>query len=215
MTTDRRPVSARNWGMMSKFASKLAKANVSPNSISQASVIMAALGAVCFFFGLHNATPNLWLLILGIGFNQLRLICNLLDGMVAVEHNQQGKDGAFWNEVPDRISDTITFFGVGLAIGWPALGLSVAVLAVFAAYLRAFGVSLGFEADFSGPADKQARIHILCLGVLVAIFAQLIFSIPFAHKNIMIFTFLLLIILIAMTAFRRGEKILDQLNQKN
>ncbi len=57
--------------------------------------------------------------VLGALCCQLRLICNLLDGLVAVEGGRGGADGAFWNEVPDRVSDILFLGAAGVAAGQP------------------------------------------------------------------------------------------------
>ena len=42
-----------------------------------------------------------WLVLAALGI-QLRLLCNMLDGMVAVEHGRATPVGALYNDVPDR-----------------------------------------------------------------------------------------------------------------
>jgi phosphatidylglycerophosphate synthase len=89
---------------------------------------------------------------------QGRLLCNLLDGMVAVEGGMKEKDGAFWNEFPDRVSDILILGGLGIAAGRPGLGFFVAALAVTAAYVRELARANGGEADYGGPMAKQHRM---------------------------------------------------------
>lgn len=104
---------------------------------------------------------------------QLRLICNLLDGMVAVEHGRAGKTGVFWNEVPDRFSDTVILAGAGLAAGSLSLGLAAALGAVITAYLRAAAAAEGFEQDFQGPMAKTHRMALMTgYALLAAIMSQ-------------------------------------------
>ena len=95
-------------------------------------------------------------------------MCNLLDGLVAVEGGQKSKGGDLFNEIPDRIEDSLFLAGTGLACGHIALGLLAAVLAVFTAYVRAFGASLGQGQDFSGPLAKPQRMFLLTLGLVTA-----------------------------------------------
>ncbi|WP_135451271.1 hypothetical protein [Tabrizicola caldifontis] len=75
----------------------------------------------------------LWLILASVSI-QMRLICNLIDGMVAVEGGQGEKDGAFWNEAPDRLSDHLLLTGAGIAAGNPGLGALAAALAIATAY---------------------------------------------------------------------------------
>jgi phosphatidylglycerophosphate synthase len=44
---------------------------------------------------------------------QFRLLCNLLDGMVAVEGGKGSVTGPIYNEAPDRIADVLILIGAG------------------------------------------------------------------------------------------------------
>lgn len=168
----RRPMASRNSGWAKTLAEKAVTAGLSPNQISQASVAFAALGAV--FFAASPLGPGLvqWLmLILAAGAVQARLVCNLIDGMVAVEGGQGTKDGPFWNEAPDRASDLLLLGGAGIAAANPTLGFLAASLAIAAAYVRELGRAEGQVPDFSGPMAKQHRMAALTIGCGIAAFA--------------------------------------------
>ena len=95
-------------------------------------------------------------------FIQARLLANLLDGMVAVGSGKASRLGEIYNEVPDRISDLMIFFGAGFAAGGsPTLGFVAAVLSVFVAYLRVFGNSIGVQGLYLGPMAKPHRMAAL------------------------------------------------------
>jgi phosphatidylglycerophosphate synthase len=99
----------------------------------------------------------------------------MIDGMVAVERGIASKLGEFYNEVPDRIADLGVLVGLGYAAGsTPWLGYVAALAAVFTAYIRAFGVSLGAPADFSGLMAKQFRMHTVALAALACAGALLV-----------------------------------------
>ncbi len=110
---------------------------------------------------------------------QARLLCNLLDGLVAVEHGRGGTAGPIWNELPDRIADVLLLAGAGYAVetagigGGAALGWIAAVLAVLTAYVRELGRGLGRPADFSGPMAKQQRMAVLTGFCLISVFEPL------------------------------------------
>lgn len=111
------------------------------------------------------------LVVAGAGI-QLRLLCNLLDGMLAVEEGLQSKTGDIYNEVPDRIADILILLGAGyaardLAYG-VTLGWAAALLAVLTAYVRVFGGSIGVTQHFIGPMAKQHRMFTLTVATLVA-----------------------------------------------
>jgi phosphatidylglycerophosphate synthase len=169
----RRPLAARNAAWAGRLAGWAVEQRLTPNRISQASIGFAALGL--FFYALSPFGPGslqfFWLLLAAATI-QARLVCNLIDGMVAVEGGQGAKDGPFWNEAPDRLSDLLFFFGAGLAAGQPALGLFAAALAIAAAYVRELGRAEGFPPDFSGPLAKPHRMAVLTAGtVLAALYA--------------------------------------------
>ncbi len=99
----------------------------------------------------------------------LRLLCNLFDGMVAIEGGKASPVGALYNELPDRISDTLLLVAMGYAAGCPELGWLCAVLAVLTAYIRSFGGALGLAQDFGGLLPKQRRMSVLALGLVAAV----------------------------------------------
>jgi phosphatidylglycerophosphate synthase len=171
MTDDldnRRPLAVRDAAFARRLARRLADAKVSPDAISAMSVIFAVLGgALLLASGLLEGFARALVLILAALCVQGRLLCNLLDGMVAVEHGQGGPAGPVWNELPDRIADVLLLAGAGYGAatggldGGDALGWIAAVLAVMTAYVRELGRGLGQPADFSGPMAKQHRMAAL------------------------------------------------------
>ena len=80
--------------------------------------------------GAATGGSRITLLLVAALFCQFRLLCNLFDGMVAIEGGKQELDGPFWNEFPDRVADILIFVGVGYGVGQPALGCTAAAFAV-------------------------------------------------------------------------------------
>ncbi len=76
-TLDRRPLKSRAHPLARRTAAWLASRGVSPNLISVFSMVFAAVGAAAL-----AGSPSPWALILCALCIQLRLACNLLDGMV-------------------------------------------------------------------------------------------------------------------------------------
>ncbi len=161
---NRRPIAARRARWAGVAAGWLVARGVTPNAISWASMGFAGLGAVLLAVA-GWGWPVLLPAALAI---QLRLACNLLDGMVAVEGGRAAKDGPFWNEAPDRVSDLLLFWGAGVGAGVPALGLMAAALAVGTAYVREMGRAEGFPPDFGGPFAKPQRMAVLTAGAVGA-----------------------------------------------
>ncbi|MCG7392350.1 CDP-alcohol phosphatidyltransferase family protein [Microvirga sp. ACRRW] len=153
----RRPIAARSSGFAQKLTQALLKTSFTPNQISVASIAFAGFGALALAYA--PAHPLLYLVaIAGI---QLRLLCNLLDGMVAVEGGRGSPVGVLYNEIPDRIADTMLLVALGFAAGSPSLGWACALAAALTAYIRVFGGALGQVQDFRGPMAKQHRMALL------------------------------------------------------
>ncbi len=166
---NRRPLASRDTRWARALAARLVAAGITPNRISQASVGFAALGFLLFWAAAATAgLAQSAALLLAAACVQLRLLCNLLDGMVAIEGGRSAPTGPFWNEAPDRAADALFLAGAGIAAGQPALGLAAAALAIATAYVRELGRAEGFPPDFSGPMAKPHRMAALTLGSLIA-----------------------------------------------
>ncbi|MCK3777747.1 CDP-alcohol phosphatidyltransferase family protein [Ensifer sesbaniae] len=173
-TGDRRPLASRNTRWAQAIARRLASMNVTPNRISQASMLAAAFAGLAFWLtGETQDGVRVALFVAAALFCQLRLLCNLFDGMVAVEGGKGEADGPFWNEFPDRIADIFIFVGAGYGIGFPALGFAAAAFAVLTAYVRELGHANGAPSDFSGPMAKQHRMAAMTLAAALSAFEGL------------------------------------------
>ncbi|MHA7820890.1 MAG: CDP-alcohol phosphatidyltransferase family protein [Erythrobacter sp.] len=170
MTVDnRRPLATRGAGWAKKLARALAGAGLTPNTISVIGIGFAAFGAWAFVEAPHG--PAWVWLVAALGI-QLRLLANMLDGLVAVEEGKSSPTGALYNEAPDRIEDALLLVAAGYACGVPELGYGATILAFGTAYIRALGGSLGFAQDFVGPMAKQHRMFALTLGAIATFFWQ-------------------------------------------
>jgi phosphatidylglycerophosphate synthase len=162
-SADRRPLKSRGSGWAQALAAALARSPATPNQISLASIVFAAAGAAALLY--WHTPAGLVLCALCV---QLRLLCNLLDGMVAVEGGKGSPTGALYNEFPDRIADSLFLVALGYAAGLSWLGWLCALLAALTAYVRVTGASLGLAADFRGPMAKPHRMAVMTLACLVA-----------------------------------------------
>jgi phosphatidylglycerophosphate synthase len=175
----RRPLKSRDTKWAVAIASLLARLRVRPNIISVAGTIFAAMAGVSFWFAGQAERNWHWsvLLILAVCGMQLRLLCNLFDGMVAIEGGFKTKAGEIFNELPDRFSDAFIFIGAAYSfpdfIWTPELGWMAAVLAVVTAYVRALGASMGAGQQFTGPMAKQQRMATLTIACIIAAFTPL------------------------------------------
>lgn len=207
MSDNRRPLNSRNTAWARALAAKLVERRVSPNRISQASIGFAGLGFLLYWgAGCTGGVLQFLCLILAAATVQLRLLCNLLDGMVAIEGGRSSATGPFWNEAPDRAADILFLAGAGLAAGCAAFGLAAAALAVATAYLRELGRAEGFPADFSGPMAKPHRMAALTVGSVVAAF--------YATEWTMTVTLWIIALGTAATIIRRSRRLLSALNTR-
>ena len=155
------------------MAAWLRRRRVEPNQISVASVAFAAGGAACLAALPHAGDAGkLSLLAAAAALVQLRLLSNLMDGMVAIEGGRQSPTGSLFNEIPDRLADAVLLVGAGYAVTWiswgDALGWAAATGAVLTAYVRLLGGSLGVTQHFCGPMAKPHRMAVLTAACLLS-----------------------------------------------
>jgi phosphatidylglycerophosphate synthase len=161
---DRRPIASRESRVWQRVAACLANRGASPNAISMAG--MAAGIAAGLLFAATRFAENGWVqrafwagAAAGI---QLRLLANMLDGMVAVASLRASRLGELYNELPDRASDAAIMIGAGYAAGGLApLGYLAACVAILTAYVRAVGKAAGVSGLFVGPMAKPHRMFAL------------------------------------------------------
>ena len=167
----RRPIGARDSKWARAIARRLAKSSITPNQISIASIGFAAIAGIAFWgVGVADAPLRAALYLIGALACQGRLLCNLFDGMVAIEGGKSSKDGPFWNEFPDRLADVLIFVGAGYGAAVAALGWAAAAMAILTAYVRELGRANGAPADYSGPMAKQHRMAVITGAAAIAVF---------------------------------------------
>ena len=162
MDDNRRPIKTRSAGWARHLTDMLVKRDISPNQISVASIAFAFVGVVAL--NIDSGVVGSICCAIGI---QLRLLCNLFDGMVAIEGGKKSDIGSLYNEFPDRIADSLLIVGLGYAIGQSDLGWFAALAAALTAYVRVFGGSIGLKQTFIGPMAKQHRMAVMTAGLLL------------------------------------------------
>lgn len=172
--TARRPLKTRQAAWANRLAQLLVKWHASPNSISVTSIFFAAVaGPALYFSGQAEGGQRVWMLLLAVAGIQGRLLCNMLDGMVAIEGGRQTKAGEIFNDLPDRIADALIFICAGYAARahffGVELGFIAAALAIFTAYVRMLGGASGLKQSFIGPMAKQHRMATLTIACVLSI----------------------------------------------
>ncbi|MDO5679862.1 MAG: CDP-alcohol phosphatidyltransferase family protein [Pelistega sp.] len=154
---NRRPLASRGTRWAQAIAAYLARLDVpTPNQISILSIFFALIAFLILVFW-----PTIAGLICVALCIQLRLLCNLFDGMVALEGGKKTSSGPLYNEIPDRVADTFFIIGLGYCIDQAWLGYLGALFAMATAYLRTLGGSLGLPQRFTGPMAKPHRMALL------------------------------------------------------
>ena len=164
LNANRRPLKSRSTRWAGVATRSALATGLSANQISFLGIIIAGLGALA----LIEAPTRPWLFLAAAACIQLRLLANMLDGLVAVEGGRGGPTGAIWNEFPDRVEDSLLLVAAGYSAELPWLGWLCALLAAVCAYVRLLGGTLGQPQDFSGPMAKPHRMAALTVGCLVA-----------------------------------------------
>jgi phosphatidylglycerophosphate synthase len=208
---NRRPLRSRQSGWAQALSRRLADGPITPNQISIASMACAALAGLAFLgAGQSDGALRVALLLLAALGCQARLVCNLLDGMVAVEGGKQSPDGAFWNEFPDRVSDMLILCGVGYGFGLPELGWAAAGLAILTAYVRELGRASGQPADYAGPMAKPQRMAVLTGAALLSV----IESVWAGQGGVMRIALWVVALGAAATVLRRSWRLLQRLRRR-
>ena len=206
---ERRPIATRETGWARAMAAAIARNGLTANAISVLGAVFAVVAGGAFLLSGGTGWRG-WLVVAALGI-QLRLLCNMLDGMVAVEHGRATPVGALYNDVPDRIADTVILVGAGYALavgGWnPTLGWACAVMALFTAFVRVLGGALGTPQFFFGPQSKSQRMAVLTGGALLAA------AMPSAPGAGQVITLALAVILVGstVTVVRRVLRIAREL----
>lgn len=214
-TAARRPLTTRNAKWAGALAKWLAQTGLTPNQISILSIFFALVAGAAFVYT-NQVSKNSggWLLLVGAAGIQLRLLCNMLDGMVAVEGGLRTKTGELYNEIPDRFADGLILIGAGYSSGdamyCVLAGWLAALLAVITAYVRALGVAAGTSQCFYGPMAKPHRMALLT-GASIVGAVCLWLDCPVKIIPVALW---LMIAGIGVTIFRRCRKIAVELKAK-
>ena len=170
---DRRPARARENPWIKAAAARLVDRGLRPNQISLLSVVFSAVAAGSLLLAAASEYP--WRTaqyFMSAACIPLRGLCNLCDGLMAVEGGLRTRAGAIYNDLPDRLSDSLLLVAAGYSItgvNWGRdLGWAAGLLSVLTAYVRVLGGSAGASQPFCGPMDKSSRMLVMAGACLAA-----------------------------------------------
>jgi phosphatidylglycerophosphate synthase len=144
----------------------LVRHRISADIVTWAAVPIALVGGICL--ALSATAPGL-LLVVPLAAT-LRLGLNLLDGMVARESGATHPLGELWNELGDRLADTL-FIG-GLAFHPqvdPRLALGAVIAAILASYIGITARAAGGRRQYGGLMSKPGRMATLSVAALMTL----------------------------------------------
>ena len=129
---------------------------ISPNALT----LLGLLGAIATAVTAETAWAILFLVF--------SLICDGIDGSVAIFQHRESKFGATLDSVVDRISEALWFYAL-YAIGVPAwIPITLWSVAAFQEYARAKLVSLGVsDIGVVTPAERPVRASFLFIVLIL------------------------------------------------
>ncbi|RZV17535.1 CDP-alcohol phosphatidyltransferase family protein [Aliarcobacter butzleri] len=210
--SNRRPLKVRGSVWSQKFASYLSKKDITPNQISIGSIVASFIASIFILLISNDNLFTIWISpILAALFIQMRLLCNLFDGMVALEGGKSTKSGELFNDIPDRVSDSLLFIALGYSITNISFGIELgylaALFAALTAYVRVLGASMHAGSCFKGPMAKQHRMAILTIALILTPFELSLF----ATDYILIITLFVIAIGSFLTIINRTKTIYNTL----
>lgn len=206
---ERRPIKARSTTWAKVLAKALVTTGVTPNQISLLSILFGLASGLTFAF----SSTNLGLFISAL-LIQMRLVCNLMDGMVAVEHKKKTKSGDIFNDFPDRFADFFIIVGFGHGLNYYPYAIEMAytaaAFAIMTAYIRVLGASLKTEHYFIGPMAKQHRMALITSSSL----AQIAFNVINIKISVAYYALIVLTLGTIITCLRRLIKIIHTIEEQ-
>jgi len=148
----------------------LAKAGVTANQVTVFAMLLSiAAGSVIVW-----QQDVVWFYLLPVVLF-VRMALNAIDGMLAREHNQKSKLGAYLNELGDVVSDVALLLPLFIL---PSVSLWLIGAFIFMAMIVEFvgviGPMVGKERQYQGPMGKSDRALVIgILGILLPLWPLL------------------------------------------
>lgn len=147
----------RFQALLRPLVARLAAAGITANQVTLAAAIVSVVVGVGVAWG---ADSRLLFLLLPVWLF-VRMALNAVDGMLAREHGQKSRLGAYLNELSDVVSDAALLLPFAVL---PVFGaIAVAVVAVLGALSELAGVlgqTVGASRRYDGPLGKSDRAFV-------------------------------------------------------
>jgi len=148
----------RFQALLRPAVARLARAGVTANQVTLA----AAAGSVAIGLGVGRmvaGAPEYRLLFLAIpAWLLVRMSLNAVDGMLAREHGQASRRGAYLNEIGDLVSDAALYAPFALVPPFGPHGLALVILSAWLTEVAGIlGPTVGASRRYDGPFGKSDR----------------------------------------------------------
>jgi len=157
--------SLKNWFQrkLGGLVSFLCFLNVSANHVTFFSVLISAFTGFFIFFISNKEEMRVYFLIVPVLFF-VRIILNILDGLIAKKRKINSGFGMILNEVSDVVSDALVFLPFLFV---KELNVVFLVLFVFFSFLSEFAGAVAFmvckKRSVAGPMGKPDRLFVFGL----------------------------------------------------
>ncbi len=144
----------------------LAAKGISANQVTLFALLLSIVSSMALI--LLEQVSLLWLLA---PLLLIRMALNAIDGMLAKEHKQKTKLGAYLNEVADVLSDVALIATLTIVPEISILALlAFAFIAILTEFVGVMGPMVSSERQYQGPMGKSDRallISLIAIGLAV------------------------------------------------
>jgi CDP-diacylglycerol--glycerol-3-phosphate 3-phosphatidyltransferase len=156
----------RFQALLRPLVGALFRLGVTANQVTLAAcAVSVALGLVLYALPL----PRAWFAAIP-AWMLLRMAFNAIDGMLAREHGQRSRLGAYLNELTDVLSDAALYLPFAAVAPFQPLWIgAIALLAALGEMAGVMGQTVGASRRYDGPMGKSDRAFVFgLLGAAVA-----------------------------------------------
>src|SRR5215510_4967842 len=137
--------------------------------------LAAAVGSAIIAMIIIAAAEKRWIFLLLPVWFILRMGLNAIDGMLARDHRQESRLGAYLNEICDVVSDAVLVAPIAMVEPFGVLGIALLIfLAALTEFAGVLGQAVGASRRYDGPLGKSDRALVFgALGLWIGIGAPL------------------------------------------
>jgi CDP-diacylglycerol---glycerol-3-phosphate 3-phosphatidyltransferase len=129
---------------------------VTANQVTVLACALSIVLGVCLYIW-----PVSWAFALVPVWMFLRMALNAIDGMLAREHGQASKLGAFLNEITDVLADAALLLPLAVVAPFHPLAVGVVILlAAVSEFTGVLGQTVGASRRYDGPMGKSDRAFV-------------------------------------------------------